>query len=199
MWDTNTLNYYDQHAQMFAESTKDVDFRAVQDRFLDKLFLHAYILDLGCGSGRDTRYFLTQGYRVDAVDGSTEICKLASTYTGIQVKQMLFQDLKAVDTYDGIWACSSVLHLPYKELKKVLVQMAAALKRDGIVYTSFKYGTFEGERNGRYFTDMTEDSLRKLLIETAVFQLEEEWVTKDVRPGREDERWLNILLKKRPR
>lgn len=192
----NTLNYYNQHAQTFIDSTKDVDFRIMQARFLDRLFPHAYILDFGCGSGRDTKYFLTQGYQVDAVDGSEEICKLASAYTGIQVKQMLFQDLKAVNVYDGIWACSSILHLPYEELKVVLLLMGNALKQDGILYTSFKYGTFAGERNGRYFTDMTEESLEKLLKETEVFQLEEAWVTKDVRPEREDEKWLNILLKK---
>ena len=157
---------------------------------------HSYILDFGCGSGRDTRYFLSQGYLVDAVDGSKEICKLASAYTGIQIQQMLFQELAAENLYDGIWACSSILHLPYQELKMVLIKMANALKADGIVYTSFKYGNFEGERNGRYFTDMTEESLQRLLGEIQTFQLEETWVTADVRPGRGDERWLNILLKK---
>jgi len=78
----------------------------------------------------------------------------------------------------------------------VLIKMANALKADGIVYTSFKYGNFEGERNGRYFTDMTEESLQRLLGEIQTFQLEETWVTADVRPKRVDEIWLNILLKK---
>ena len=43
--------------------------------------------------------------------------------------------------------------------------MSSATKANGIIYLSFKYGDFEGERNGRYFTDMTEDSLEKLLME----------------------------------
>ena len=70
--------------------------------------IHADILDFGCGSGRDTKYFLEQGYNVDAVDGSKELCKLASEYTGIKVKHMLFRELAEVDRYDGIWACSSI-------------------------------------------------------------------------------------------
>ena len=193
---SDTLHYYNQNAQAFVNSTRDVDFYKTQIRFLDRLLPHSYILDFGCGSGRDTRYFLSQGYLVDAVDGSKEICKLASAYTGIQIQQMLFQELAAENLYDGIWACSSILHLPYQELKMVLIKMANALKADGIVYTSFKYGNFEGERNGRYFTDMTEESLQRLLGEIQTFQLEETWVTADVRPGRGDERWLNILLKK---
>ncbi len=193
---SDTLYYYNQNAQAFVKSTRDVDFYRTQARFLNRLLPHSYILDFGCGSGRDTKYFLSQGYLVDAVDGSKEICKLASAYTGIQVRQMLFQELEAENLYDGIWACSSILHLPYQELKNVLVKMAKALKPDGIVYTSFKYGDFEGERNGRYFTDMTEESLQGLLREIQTFRLEETWVTADVRPERGDERWLNILLKK---
>ena len=193
---SDTLHYYNQNAQAFVKSTRDVDFYKTQIRFLDRLLPHSYILDFGCGSGRDTRYFLSQGYLVDAVDGSKEICKLASAYTGIQIQQMLFQELAAENLYDGIWAFSSILLLPYQELKMVLIKMANALKADGIVYTSFKYGNFEGERNGRYFTDMTEESLQRLLREIQTFQLEETWVTADVRPGRGDERWLNILLKK---
>ncbi len=89
---SGTLHYYNQNAQAFVKSTRDVDFYKTQIRFLDRLLPHSYILDFGCGSGRDTRYFLSQGYLVDAVDGSKEICKLASAYTGIQIQQMLFQD-----------------------------------------------------------------------------------------------------------
>ena len=62
------------------------------------------ILDFGCGSGRDTKYFLEKGYRVEATDGSAELCKLASAFTGIEVKEMLFQDLDASGKYKGIWA-----------------------------------------------------------------------------------------------
>ena len=98
----NTLTYYDNHADEFYRSTVSVEFTAMQDRFLEKLEKGSYILDFGCGSGRDTKYFLEQGYRVEAVDGSDELCKRASQYTGIQVKQMLFEELAAVNMYDGI-------------------------------------------------------------------------------------------------
>ena len=103
----------------------------MQDRFLEKLEKGSYILDFGCGSGRDTKYFLEQGYRVEAVDGSDELCKRASQYTGIQVKQMFFEELSAVDKYDGIWACSSILHLPIDQLAEVVQKMAAALRGGG--------------------------------------------------------------------
>ena len=192
-----TLTYYNQNADQFYENTIFVEFSATQNRFLSHLPTVAYILDFGCGSGRDTKAFLDQGYHVEAIDGSEELCKLASQYTGIKVRHMLFQELSAVSEYDGIWACSSILHLSRDELFDVMHKMITALKPNGIIYTSFKYGTFSGERNGRYFTDMTEETFADFISEIEDLQVEEEWITSDVRPGRSEEKWLNLILRKK--
>ena len=197
MFQHSTLTYYNQNAQSFITNTVSVDFTATQTRFTTHLPQGATILDFGCGSGRDTKYFLSQGYQVEAIDGSEELCKLASEYTGIPIKRMLFQELDAEEQYDGIWACSSILHLPLEELKPVLEKMAKALKPQGIIYTSFKYGDFAGERNGRYFTDMTETSFAALIQDITAFKTEEQWITSDVRPGRGEEKWLNVILRKK--
>lgn len=190
-----TLNYYNQNADSFIEGTVSVNFKEVQDKFL-QLLLGKKILDFGCGSGRDTIYFLKSVFDVTATDGSEELCKYASEYTGIQVKQMLFQDLDDVDYYDGIWACSSILHLSKNELRIVMNKMSRALKSGGIIYTSFKYGNFEGERNGRFFTDFTIDEFTDFVKDVKEMAIEEYWITGDVRPGRGDERWLNLILRK---
>lgn len=192
----NTLNYYNTNANSFVSSTLSVDFSQTQDKFLNLLPPTASILDFGCGSGRDTKYFLDAGMQVDATDGSEELCRLASEYTGIPVRQMLFEDLDAKAQYDGIWACSSILHLPKDVLKDVLKKMIVALKENGIIYTSFKYGMFEGERNGRFFTDFTEETFREFVSDVDEIKIEESWITGDVRPGRGDERWLNLILRK---
>lgn len=195
-WKNNTLNYYNTNAHSFVSSTLSVDFSQTQDKFLHLLPLAATILDFGCGSGRDTKYFLDAGMQVDATDGSEELCRLASEYTGIPVRQMLFEELDAKAQYDGIWACSSILHLSQESLKDVLKKMIAALKENGIIYTSFKYGTFEGKRNGRFFTDFTEETFREFVADVDGIRIEEMWITGDVRPGRGDERWLNLILRK---
>lgn len=192
-----TITFYNENAKPFMDTTLNVDFSSVQNRFMDKLHKESLILDFGCGSGRDTKYFIEQGHTVEAIDGSIELCKLASAYTGIEVKQMLFQDLQEVNRYDAIWACSSILHLPYTELVDVMKKMSIALKEKGLIYTSFKYGNYEGMRNGRYFIDMTEESLEKLLEEVEGLELEETWITSDVRPGRGEEKWLNLFLRKK--
>ncbi len=193
----NTIDYYDANAKDFVNATLNVEFKNMQEKFLRKLPIHAYILDFGCGSGRDTKYFLEQEYSVDAVDGSKELCKLASEYTGIKVTNMLFRELTEVDKYDGIWACSSILHLPIDELTAVMKKMVVALKQNGVIYTSFKYGTFAGERNGRFFTDMTEFTFAEFIKEIEDLEVEEQWTTSDVRPGRGEEKWLNLILRKR--
>lgn len=192
----DTIDYYNKNAKQFVSNTVSVNLYTIQNRFLSKLPKSAYILDLGCGSGRDTRYFLEQGFHVAAIDGSEELCKLAEEYTGIAVKHMLFQELDEMEVYNGIWACSSILHVPFKELKAVMMKMEKAVKPKGVLYISFKYGNFEGSRNGRYFTDMTEDKFNRVLKELNRLFLEEQWVTSDARPGRGKEQWLNIILRK---
>ena len=192
-----TINYYDINAKEFVEGTLNVDFKVTQDKFINKLPAKGYILDFGCGSGRDTKYFLARDFNVDAIDGSIELCKIASEYTNIKVRHMYFNELSIVNKYDGIWACSSILHLSLDDLVDVFKRMSKALKDEGIIYTSFKYGDFSGERNGRYFTDMTEDSFAKLIANVENLKVEEQWITADVRPQRGNEKWLNLILRKK--
>jgi hypothetical protein len=101
------------------------------------------------------------------------------------------------EAYDGIWACASILHLKKEVLGKVFASMARALKGEGVLYASFKYGTFEGLRRGRHFTDFTEETFAAFLASVPVFETEETWISRDVRPGRDEEKWLNLLLRKK--
>ena len=191
-----TLQYYEDNAETFISGTVNADMSDARQRFLKLLPENALILDFGCGSGRDTKAFLEHGYRVDAVDGSAELCRQASDYTGICVRQMLFQELDISNYYDGVWACASILHLSKIEISDVLKRISNALKPGGILYTSFKYGTFEGMRNNRYFTDFTETTLSKLWIGIDSLQIIDIWTTQDVRPGREEKRWINLLARR---
>ena len=194
---TKTIEYYDNMAKNFVEDTVSVDFKEIQDKFLKLLKEGDSVLDFGCGSGRDTKYFIEKNMKVDAIDGSVELCKIAQKYTGINVRPMLFQQLDEEEKYDGIWACSSILHLTPDELENVMNKMAAALKANGIIYASFKYGNFSGERNGRYFNDMTEEAFGKFIKNIHGIETEEQWITSDVRAGRDSEKWLNVIMRKK--
>lgn len=191
-----TLQYYQQNTESFVQGTAAVDFSSVADRFLRYLKSGSKILDFGCGSGRDSRYFLGHGFAVEAVDGSPELCAYASEYTGIQVHCMLFQELEETEVYDGIWACASILHVSKAELPDVFRRILHALKDDGVFYTSFKYGTYEGWRDGRYFTDFTMEAFEAFIKQFPELEILEEWMTGDVREGRSGEKWLNLILRK---
>ena len=186
-----TIGYYDGNAKKFIADTANIEFGALQKAFADMLPEGGRILDLGCGSGRDSLAFLKAGFAVDAVDGSAEMASAASELTGMKVEHATFADFEPKRVYDGIWACSSLLHVPAAELPAIVAKYAAALKPGGRVYLSFKLGDHDGMRNGRWFTDMTEQSFRRLIDDVEDLTVDRVDVTSDVRPGRADEKWLN--------
>lgn len=207
-----TLSYYDENASAFCEGTRNADMSETRGRFLQYLKPNALILDAGCGSGRDSKAFMEGSYRVVAIDGSKEMCRQASKYLGQEVQCRRFEEIDERNVYDGIWACASLLHVPYKLLPKVIARLVDALVDGGVLYASFKYGgdKMKGEREagGRYFTDLTEEGWRKVLeeaeeemkgSESGSKKLEtiECFVTGDVREGRGGEKWLNVVGRKK--
>lgn len=190
---SKTLHYYNQTAQTFVQGTIDADLSALHQRFLSRLPEHGHILDLGCGSGRDAKAFLDAGYQVTAMDGSAACCQLAAAYIGQEVVCQTFQELDCHQAFDGVWACASLLHVPYAELTDIFRKVTRALKDGGTLYASFKYGDFEGDRNGRYFTDLNEERLAALVAPVAGLEVVATFVTGDVRAGRDGEKWLNVI------
>jgi SAM-dependent methyltransferase len=191
---TKTLNYYNQNAQSFSDSTLHVDMSALYNEFLPLIAKHGHILDAGCGSARDAMYFKQQGFTVSAFDASPELAKLASNYLQQAVEVKTFQQLNCTNKYDGIWCCASLLHVPKVELPQVFLKLQNALKPNGVLYVSFKYGTQERVHNGREFTDLNEDGLTALITHHTELKTLKQWQTVDQRPERESEVWLNALL-----
>ena len=186
------IEYYNEHAEDFFNGTVNVDMSLWRDKFENFIPKEGRILDAGCGSGRDSKAFLEHGYSVVAFDASTEMCRMATELIGQQVLQMRFDELKYENEFDGIWACASLLHVPNEELPKVLNKMRRALKKEGVMYLSFKYGEGTQQRGERTFSDFTEETIRALLKEVG-FNVLDYSVTTDVRPDRYMEKWNNII------
>lgn len=187
-----SIQYYQDNAQAFFESTINVDMTELYDPFIAKLPSGAKILDAGCGSGRDAKAFMSMGFDVEAIDASSELVKRARSI-GITVEQKSFTEVAKPSYYDAIWACASLLHVPHNELLDTMISLSKSLKNDGVWYVSFKYGVGQREKGGRLFSDLTEITLGNLVRQIKGIEIDSMWVTTDKRPGRE-ESWLNALF-----
>lgn len=189
-----TLDYYDDHADEFIERTAGVDMSHVYEPFLELVPPGGRILDAGCGSGRDAAEFTRRGYRVTAFDGSAKLVKAATARTGLPILHLTFDAVAWRDEFDGVWASGSLLHLPKPEIPAALTRLTAALKPCGVLFASWKAGIYEGERDGRWFTDTTPEQLTSMLNEVPEVKVLTIWQTDDARPERRGTRWINALV-----
>lgn len=186
----DTIDFYDTDPEGYSDKTFGADMSDSRNRFIGYLPHGSRILDLGCGSGRDSKAFASMGFSVTPVDGSEGMCRVAEKNTGLKVRRLLFEDLDYERCFEGVWACSSLLHVPSNELPKILDRISHALVPGGILYMTFKKGTFEGIREGRYYTDMTRESLTKFAVMCGLNVLES-WESEQ--PDGKTE-WVNAIV-----
>ena len=192
----SVIAFYQQHAASYAQETLTLDMREHYRHFLQHLPASAHILDLGCGSGRDSRYFLDNGYEVTALDGSAELAAQAEVLLGQKVLVKLFQDITFEQAFEGIWACASLLHCPRTQLPSVFNKVEQALRQQGVLYASFKWGEHESrDERGRFFSNFTVESLREILTMSTSLTVLRCW--EEVKPLRNGEqRWVNLLAQR---
>ena len=191
----DSIDYYDRYAVPYYEETVDFSMEEQLERFIELLPESADVLDLGCGSGRDTVFLEEEGCVVTAMDGSEKMCELASIHTGKEVLHLKVEDMEFDDVFHGIWACAVVGHFTPDEVKGVMDKILKALKDDGILYFSVKKGERNGKYNGRYFYDYDREALNNLLNAFPNIKVLDIWKTNDVRADKSD-RWFNVLLRK---
>nr|MDT0251273.1 methyltransferase domain-containing protein [Endozoicomonas sp.] len=188
-----TFDFYQKNSLKFYNSTVDVDAQALYKFFLPLIPSGGHILDAGCGSGRDARAFIDRGYKVTAFDASATLAAMAAQLTEQPVETCLFDEFQTIRWFDGVWACASLLHVPYAELAATINHLAGFLVPGGYFYCSFKHGRGEVLRDGRHFTYMDEAQLQDLLGSTDLW-VHTSWITHDLRPERAAEQWLNVIL-----
>ncbi|WP_069648998.1 class I SAM-dependent methyltransferase [Caloranaerobacter ferrireducens] len=191
-----TIEYYDVNCREFFENTVNVDMTLHYNEFEKYLKKNSKILDIGCGSGRDSLYFMSRGYEVLAFDASDEMVKMSSSLIGTKVIKSTFEEFDTDEKFDGLWACSSLLHVRKKDMRSILKKYTSYLKENGVFYLSFKYGNKEYEKDGRYFNCYDELAFKDVVKDIDNLVIEKLYISRDARKGRENERWLNVILKK---
>ena len=173
----DSTDYYSKNAKEYFASTVDLDLSEQMARFIEEVKEGGSVLDLGCGSGRDSLALSEHGFDVTPLDGSEEMCRLAEAHTGLDVLHMRFNEIDFDEAFDGIWACASLIHVEEKDMPDI-------------------YNSLKGTRSGRYFCDYTWTELKHKLEEFPKLEVIDSWKSYDVRKGRSGERWLNVLCRK---
>lgn len=168
---SSSTNYYHKNAQDYFDTTINFDLTPLYELFLSQIAEGGSILDAGCGSGRDSKYFLDKGYRVTAFDGAANMARLASKYTGLPIQNKTFEGFTSPETFDGIWTSASLLHVTKDELLPTLQKLQTFLKPGGVWYMSFRLGEGEHQEGDRYFNDQTKESLEELINLLKCFEI----------------------------
>lgn len=194
MQTNTTIDYYNCNAQIYYERTVSADMSEAQERFAKYVRPNGCIVDVGCGSGRDIRYFLDAAFEVEGIDASEELCQHAREFTGAPVVCTTIQAWRPGRCYDGIWANASLLHLTMEEIRAFIARLPELLAENGVAYMSFKSGIRTGaDAEGRYFTNMTQDSLRDMIDTTTGLIIRDAWESSDAL-NRDGFTWINVIV-----
>lgn len=203
-WEDNdvmnpTKNYYNINSKNYFDKTANVQPVNAWREFVDILPVNAHILDAGCGSGRDSNHFLSQGFKVTSMDISDEMAKLASQNISQEVLVRSFLDIDEEGIYDAVWCYASLLHLTKKELEITLQKIHQSLHKGGVLFMCFKHGNMDGITPcGRYYFDMNDARYDQLNLLSKGWIEEKVWIEPCPRKTNEDRPdWYSILLRKK--
>jgi len=185
-----TKQYYSTNYKEYISTTQKVDMTEHYKRFLPYLSQGAKILDVGFGSGRDMLYFESKGYNVLGIDNVSEFVDNGKA-NGLNVELCDFHNLPYIETFDGIWACASLLHS--NDLSIAFNNLYKALKVGGFIYLSMKYGNGTNVENGRFYQYINEEKLKEL-CKNSNLSIVEIYNSEDLL--KRNNGWINAVLTK---
>ncbi len=202
-----TIAAYDEIAEEYIAKIQKYAPKMERERFASMVKPGGKILDAGCGSGRDSWYLSERGFTVVGIDLSDRLLDYADRYTtaSCSFQKMDLRKISFTDgSFDGIWACASLLHLTREEIVPVIKRLYEVLVSGGVLFLLMKEG--KGEKyltnekfrgDTRFFTWYTQDEIRSLLgtVEFSVLDMFT-WDQKNRNAERPHEIWISTFAKK---
>ena len=195
--ETRTIEFFDKRAEDYFNQSKNYDLRRNYQDFISLIpqDRRSSILDLGCGSGRDLKYFQEHGFNASGIDGSRALCDIAKEYSHCPVFNQSFLSLELPkERFHGIFSICSLFHIPKSELPRVLGQLHYSLKEEGVFLTTNPVGNLEDWNGESYGNYMGVDEYKQY-IKDAGFQVIKYYEMTFGEPGRETT-WLTIVSAK---
>ena len=193
-----TLADYEQRAEDFWEGTREHDVAQNIEALLAAIegAPPFAILDFGCGPGRDLKTFRALGHRVTGLEGSPPLAAMARTQSGCPVLEQNFLELDLPAAhFDGVFANAVLFHIPRQELPRVLHALHAALKPNGVLFSSNPRGAGQEGWNGdRYGVFLDWEGWRGVMTAAGFVELSHYYRP----PGlpREQQPWLASVWRK---
>jgi len=201
-----TIQAYEETAENYYKTHFDInEIKDIADFFIQNL-KGKEILDIGCGPGRDAKYFSENGLDVTGIDLTSKFVKMASK--NVPNAKFIQMDMRKIDfpenTFDGIWACASFYHIPKKDAKNTLLGFRKVLRPAGLMFISIKAGTEEKfvqkeEDKGwaKFYAFYTEDEFKNL-IESCGFKIIKVIIRKkkDIDNVHVENTWINVFASK---
>lgn len=195
----DSIDYYNRFAKEYYEKTVNATMEEQLKKFMDLLPTGGAVLDLGCGSGRDSLLLVEEGFDVTSLDGAKKMCELAQIHVGQEVLNLTYDQLDFNEVFDGIWASASLVHEEPDNLPVTLQRVLDCLKSKGVMYLSFRHGDFIGFNSDINFYAYTEATLGSILeqcSEKQKIEIIDVFITRDSREEFLDNEWINIYIRK---
>ena len=189
-----TIDHYSKNAQEYFFNTGHIDMSELYEMFLSKLKFGDLILDAGCGTGRDTKHFIQEGYRVVSFDACKEMVDMCNQYSFAYCRHETFESIKYIEEFNGVWACASLIHLSKNDLKSAFRRLYNATKSDGLIYFSLKQDERDHDGKITYFHD--KDKVDNFLRHDLNLQTEIEIWENPSKKANDTSRWANFLYRK---
>jgi len=184
------IEFYDEIAEDYASIRMDVSvMQELIDLFLQNLEENK-ILDVGCGPGRDAKYFSEQNKEVIAIDVSDKFLKIAkknapdATILKMDLRELAFPE----NTFDGLWVCASLLCIEKKDVPQALKGFCKVLKKDGLIFICVKQSTRLKQKDFQEFYEVEEF---ENMIKKAGFEIMETSISET-----ENNVWINVFARK---
>ena len=164
-----TRNTYNSIAENWAEGHSDPDFWKEEFQVFFNLLPQGKILDLGCGSARDSRVFIEKGYGYVGVDYSSGLLNVArQKFPNTEFVEGNILDLPFNNNeFDGFWAADSLLHIPKEKMEIARNEIKRVVKQNGTGVIIVKKGIGErieqDEDGERFFVYWQKEELENVL------------------------------------